>query len=185
MLVLRRRPGEAIVFDGGLRVVVTGLEDQRAWLQFAAPGIAQPIGLAVVLSTDAEACIAVRGPRAVAAEPESWAIRVECAADDATVLLVNRRPGEALVFPGLQVTLRATAPERAELELGCAALVAPVVLSAFPASGGEVKLGIDAPREVRVLREEVWSELEAANTDAGRAWTPEELADLSAAFRRR
>lgn len=185
MLVLRRRPGESIVFDGGMRICVAGLEGQRAWLEIAAPGLDVPVTVAVLEGDSDHARIGVRSPRAVAHDGESGDVHVEIAPPDDTTLLVRRSVGERLVVGDLELAVAASGSERAELRINCTALSGPVVLSAFPASGGEVKLGIDAPREVRVLREEVWRELEAANTDAGRQWSPEELADLSATLKRR
>jgi sRNA-binding carbon storage regulator CsrA len=182
MLVLRRRPCESIVFDGGLRIKVNALQDQRAWLAISAPELRTEIVLATIATTPDHACIAVRGPSAIAREADgALALDVQ---DDDLVLLVNRALGEAISFPGLRVSVAAIETDRAVLALELAAVSGRLTISAFPATGGEVKIGIEAPREVRVFREEVWRELESANTSAGEQWSPSDLAALSNTRRR-
>jgi carbon storage regulator len=44
-----------------------------------------------------------------------------------------------------------------------------VFVSVLEVSGGTVRLGIDAPRSVRVYREEIWLEVKAQNEAAARA----------------
>jgi carbon storage regulator len=44
-----------------------------------------------------------------------------------------------------------------------------VFVSVIDVSGGTVRLGIDAPRSVRVYREEIWLEVKAQNEAAARA----------------
>lgn len=183
MLVLRRRPCESIVFDGGLKITVTALQDQRAWLAISAPDVTDPVVLAVLSVGTEEACIGVRGPDTIARD--GAVLTLGTRADDDLVLLTTRRPGDILRFSGLNVTIDAVETDRAVLGLELAAITGRVTISAFPATGGEVKIGIDAPREVRVFREEVWRELESANTNAGAGWSPSELEALSSTRRRR
>lgn len=47
--------------------------------------------------------------------------------------------------------------------------------------GRQVKLGIDAPSHVRVLREEIFEELSRSNRDAATTLVPEALAALQKA----
>jgi carbon storage regulator len=44
-----------------------------------------------------------------------------------------------------------------------------VFVSVLEVSGGTVRLGIDAPRSVRVYREEIWLEVKAQNEAAAQA----------------
>lgn len=182
MLVLRRRPNESILFDGGLKMTLAGLEEHRAWLSFAAPCLAEPVTLAAVQVSGEGACLAVRGPRTVG--DGGPAIEVRTGGAEGGVLLVNRAVGELVVFDGLTVAVQGVEAERAVLRLSLAVLPGPVDVSIFSVTGAEAKIGIEAPREVRVFREEVWQELEAANTGAGAHWSESDLATLSASRRR-
>ncbi len=182
MLVLRRRPNESILFDGGLKMTLAGLEEHRAWLSFAAPCLVDPVTLAAVHVSGDGACLGVRRPRTVGDDGPVLGVRTGGA--EAGVLLVNRAVGELLAFEGLTVTLQAVESERAVLRLALAVLPGPVDVSIFSVTGAEAKIGIEAPREVRVFREEVWQELEAANTGAGARWSESDLAALSASRRR-
>lgn len=47
-----------------------------------------------------------------------------------------------------------------------------VVVRVLSAEGGQLRLGIEAPREVRVHREEVYEALALANEEAGRPGDP-------------
>ena len=183
MLVLRRRPSESILFDGGLKMTLTSLQEHRAWLAFAAPCLHEPVTLAALGVEDERACVGIRGPRLVG--DDGAALEVRTGGSEATVLLVNRAVGEQLAFEGMTVTLQAIEAERAVLRLGLEVVPGPVDVSIFSVTGAEAKIGIEAPREVRVFREEVWQELEAANAGAGAAWSETDLASLSVTPRRR
>ena len=182
MLVLRRRPTESILFDGGLKMTLAGLQEHRAWLTFAAPCLAEPVTLAALGVAGGEACVGIRGPRAVG--EGGRALEVTAGGSDAAVLLVNRGVGDQLVFAGMTVTLQAVEADRAVLRLSLDGLPGPVDVSIFSVTGAEAKIGIEAPREVRVFREEGWQELEAANADAGARWSESDLASLSTTRRR-
>lgn len=182
MLVLRRRPTESILFDGGLKMTLAALQEHRAWLGFAAPCLAEPVTLAALQVAPGGACIGIRGPRTVGSD--GAALEVRTGGAEAAVLLVNRQIGERLVFEGMTVTLQAVEADRAVLRLSLEVVPGPVDVSIFAVTGAEAKIGIEAPREVRVFREEVWQELEAANTGAGARWSESDLAALSASRRR-
>jgi carbon storage regulator len=182
MLVLRRRPSESILFDGGLKMTLAALHEHRAWLSFAAPCLTEPVTLAAVRVGPTGACLGVRGPRSLGEEGPTLEVRTGGPAS--AVLLVNRAVGEQLGFQGMTVTLKAVEAERAVLRLGLEVVPGAVDVSIFSVTGAEAKIGIEAPREVRVFREEVWQELEAANTGAGAPWSEADLASLSAARRR-
>ena len=71
------------------------------------------------------------------------------------MLVLSRKPGERIVFPGLGV-----------------------VLTVVGASAGRVRIGIEAPPEVPVHREEIWQRLRRfqvrGGTEAGRRPVPSE-----------
>lgn len=58
-----------------------------------------------------------------------------------------------------------------------------IFVSVLEVSGQTVRLGIDAPRSVRVYREEIWLEVKRENEAAAQAAAGTELPDLSAALR--
>lgn len=182
MLVLRRRPTESILFDGGLKMTLAALQEHRAWLSFAAPCLPQAVTLAALQVGAHAACLGIRGPRTVG--DEAPVLEVDTGGGDGIVLLVNRGVGEKVAFPGMTVTVQGVEAERAVLRLALEVLPGPVDVSIFSVTGAEAKIGIEAPREVRVFREEVWQELEAANTGAGARWSESDLASLSANRRR-
>jgi carbon storage regulator len=53
-----------------------------------------------------------------------------------------------------------------------------VFVSVLEVSGQTVRLGIDAPRSVRVYREELWLEVKAQNEAAARAAAETSMAEL-------
>ena len=182
MLVLRRRPLESILFDGGLKVTLAGVVDQRAWLSLSAPCLSAEVVLSPVQSTASSVCLALRGPRALTEEQDGLHLELGGSAD--AVVLVNRSIGDVLHTSGLTLSLKAIEAGRAVLRLELACITGEIGVSIFSVTGSEAKIGIEAPREVRVLRDEVWRELEAANAGAGEAWSEADLAALSAARRR-
>jgi carbon storage regulator len=177
MLVLRRRPSESILFDGGLKMTLVGLQEHRAWLGFVAPCLPEPLTIAALSVEEGTACLGIRAPRLVG--QAGSCLEVRTGGSDETVLLVKRAVGEQLGFAGMTLTLQAIEQERAVLRLELEVLPGPVDVSIFSVTGAEAKIGIEAPREVRVFREEVWQELEAANTQASAAWSETDLASLS------
>ncbi|SDT85724.1 carbon storage regulator CsrA [Desulfobacula phenolica] len=52
-----------------------------------------------------------------------------------------------------------------------------IVVNILGVEGGGVKIGIDAPREVTILRMEVWEQIENENIDAA----TKEIADITEA----
>ena len=78
------------------------------------------------------------------------------------MLVIRRRAGEALVIGG-------PAGERVEVEV-------------LDIEGSQIKLGIRAPRQVRVLRKEI-AETEQANRAAIERPTPLALEELAARLR--
>lgn len=182
MLVLRRRPLESILFDGGLKITLVGVVDQHAWLSLSAPCLSAEVVLSPVQSTAGSVCLALRGPRAISEENDG--LHLELGGSPNTVLLVNRAIGEVLHTSGLALCLKAVETGRAVLKVELACITGEIGVSIFSVTGSEAKIGIEAPREVRVLRDEVWRELEAANAGAGEAWSESDLAALTATRRR-
>ena len=60
-----------------------------------------------------------------------------------------------------------------------------IVVTVLGIDGDRVKLGIDAPRSVSVLRREVFEQLRSANTSAAAATIPTNLQSVAAALRGR
>jgi carbon storage regulator len=60
-----------------------------------------------------------------------------------------------------------------------------IVLTVLSIDGDRVKLGIEAPRSVSVLRQEVFEQLRSANTSAAAVATPATLESVAAALRGR
>ena len=58
-----------------------------------------------------------------------------------------------------------------------------VFISVLEVSGQTVRLGIDAPRSVRVYREEIWLEVKRENEEAARA-AGKSLPDVSGRLKR-
>ena len=179
MLVLRRRPGEAILFGGGLRVSLLELAGHQAWLGLSGPGVAGEVALSVLASSSAgRAEIAVRRPLRVTGQGGLVEIVLDPEAGPDCTLVVARRPGESVAVGGLLLGVEAADDDRAVLSVAVDGLPGPVKLSVFSASGAEAKIGIDAPREVQVFREEVWRDLAAENSAAAGRWSPDELERL-------
>ena len=59
-----------------------------------------------------------------------------------------------------------------------------IVVTVLAIEGDRVKLGINAPRSVAVLREEIYVQIRAANTAAAGSLTAASVASVSAALRR-
>jgi carbon storage regulator len=60
-----------------------------------------------------------------------------------------------------------------------------IIVTVLAIDGDRVKLGIDAPRSVTVLRQEVFEQIRSANTDAKLAPTPSRLRTVGVALRGR
>ncbi len=180
MLVLRRRAHEAIVFEGGLVVTLTDVVDHRAWIAFSAPSIPTPVVVASVAASVEEACIGVQSPVAVRYEKGATHLSVAepGSSDTGAVLLLNAAVGERLVFRGLELEVASIERGRVVLDATVSGVEGVVGVSVFAVSGAEVKIGISAPDNVRVYREEVWLAMREAN-EAAAAWTPGDLAELA------
>ncbi|MCU1492394.1 MAG: hypothetical protein JWO62_158 [Acidimicrobiaceae bacterium] len=188
MLVLRRRAQEAIVFEGGLVLTLVDVIDHRAWLSFASPTIPVPVVVSALSTGPGTACIAVRSPASIARHGNVISMMLEEPAKAASevasdaVLLVNRSLGDRLVFDGLSLEVASLDQGRAVLAARVAEVEGAVGVSVFSVSGVEVKIGIDAPSDVRVFREEIWRAMRSANEDAA-AWSPSDLESLAASPR--
>ena len=60
-----------------------------------------------------------------------------------------------------------------------------IVVTVLGIDGDRVKLGIEAPRSVSVLRQEVFEQLRSANTSAAAVTAPANLESVAAALRGR
>ena len=180
MLVLRRRPNEAIVFDGGLMLTLVSVDGHDAWLDFSGGGLERPIALALPANASGHAALSLRNPRHVTLTGSTTVVELTGAEEDlGAVLTLSRHPGDSLQVGPLCFLLTSIEEDRVYLELRTESLPAPVTLSIFTVSTVDARIGVNAPAELRVYRKEVWDEMQAANTAAAGEWTPEDLAALS------
>jgi sRNA-binding carbon storage regulator CsrA len=184
MLVLRRRLHEAVVFDGGLSLSLVSLEGRRAWLRFEGPGLAASVTVATYTETPDTARLAVADPASVSRSGDEVAVSVSTSEDGEppgpVVLVVDRRPGQRVRIGELALTLSSVDAGRPVWAVGLPTFAGGVSLTVFSTSTVDARLGIDAPSDVRVYRQEVWLELQSANQGAA-GWTAEELAALAPA----
>jgi sRNA-binding carbon storage regulator CsrA len=169
MLVLRRRSHEVIVFEGGLTLTVVELVDHHAWIAFAGPGIDGSVTVAPIRVGDDGATIGVRGPSALSfADHVATVTRAtDWASDDHRAVLMLETPvGNTIDFGGLSLEVTSVANGRATLGVDVACLPSRVAVAVHTVSGVEARIGIDAPPEIRVTREELWLEMLAANEAA-------------------
>ena len=192
MLVLRRRAQEAIIFEGGLTLTLAEVADHRAWIAFRAPSIPVPVVVTSTVTSITTACIGVRSPTAVRYERgtthvsvAAWSAgvppgsgRADDPVDPSAVLLVNASVGERLVTDGITLAVGAIEQARVVLEATVAGIEATIGVSVFAVSGAEVKIGIAAPDDMRVYREEVWLAMRSAN-EAAAGWSTDDLASLA------
>lgn len=178
MLVLRRRANEVIVFDGGLSLTVLEIASHRAWLGFEAPSLGGVVALAS-LEVDADgALVAVRSPTSVEYEDGVTTIGLaESNLARAAHLALRLGVGDELVFKGMRVVLAGVEHERATLTIEVEGMAGPIAVSVHAITGAEVRLGIDAPDDVRVYRKELWLDLLGAN-QAAAAWSSGDLDGL-------
>lgn len=181
MLVLRRRPNEAIVFDGGLVLTLVQVSGRSAWLAFAHPDFDAPIELAIPAHAAQRAELAIRGVRSFTRTETTSTAELATSedGDPEAVLTFTRAPGDEIVVGPLRFLLSAIEEDRVYLELHTERLAAPVTLSIVTVSTVDARIGVNAPPELRVYRREVWQEMQAANTAAAGEWTKEDLAALS------
>jgi sRNA-binding carbon storage regulator CsrA len=169
MLVLRRRSQEVIVFEGGLTLTVVELVDHHAWLSLAGPEIEGAITVAPMGVTSQSATIGVRSPASITFEGELATVRRSPtldATDDRAVLLLTTPLGGRIDFGGLSLELTSVANNRAALAVDVACLSSRITIAVHTVSGVEARIGIDAPSDIRVTREELWLEMLAANEAA-------------------
>lgn len=189
MLVLRRRAREAIVFEGGLTLTLAEVADHRAWISFSAPSIPSPVVVTSTVTGTTTACIGVKAPAAIRYEDRATHVRVAVpqdsdgtsatsSPDPSAVLLVNASVGDCVVTDGLTLTVGAIEQARVVLEATVLGIDATIGVSVFAVSGAEVKIGIAAPEDMRVYREEVWLAMRSAN-EAAAGWSAEDLATLA------
>ena len=179
MLVLRRRSHEVIVFEGGLTLTVVELVDHHAWIAFAGPGIDGAVTVAPIGVSDTTATIGVRAPRAIAYDGRVTTVTraTELPPEDRRAVLVLETPiGDTIDFGGFSLEVTSVANGRATLGLDVACLPSGVTVAVHAVSGVEARIGIDAPPEIRVTREELWLEMLAANEAA--SVSPESLGAL-------
>ena len=189
MLVLRRRAREAVVFEGGLTLTLAEVADHRAWIAFSGPSIPVPVVVTSTVTSPSTACIGVRAPATVGYADHVTHVRIAAPEPlpapgappppaPSAVLLVNATIGDRVVTEGLSLVVGAIEQARVVLEATVAGIDATVGVSVFAISGAEVKIGIAAPEDMRVYREEVWHAMRSAN-EAAAAWSASDLATLS------
>lgn len=180
MLVLRRRAHEAIVFDGGLVVTLLDVVDHHAWLSFAAPSTPLPVVVAPLGASGTHACVGVRAPAEVRREGRTTTVRTVDPGPDDAVLLVNCSPGDRLEFSGISLEVSSIDQGRVVLGARIPGMASAIGVSVFSVSASEVKIGIAAPDDVRVYREEVWLAMRSANEQAA-SWSSSDLESLAGA----
>lgn len=189
MLVLRRRAREAVVFEGGLTLTLAEVVDHRAWIAFSAPSIPVPVVVTSTVTSPSTACIGVQAPATVDYAERATHVRIAAPEPPpapgtppppapSAVLLVNATVGDRVVAEGLSLVVGAIEQARVVLEATVAGIDATVGVSVFAISGAEVKIGIAAPEDMRVYREEVWLAMRSAN-EAAAGWSAADLATLS------
>jgi sRNA-binding carbon storage regulator CsrA len=179
MLVLRRRPLEALVFDGGLILTLLSVIDRQAWIGLEGPDIAEGVALGVLAVTPDAVCLGVRSPCRVTREVLGVTSLVLGDPKDDSVLLLNAALGAVVEFEGLRLTVASVEEGRALLQLATPSLPTPVGISIVSVSIAEARIGVDAPDEIRVYRKEVWLEMQAANRGAAAEWSEADLASLA------
>jgi sRNA-binding carbon storage regulator CsrA len=95
------------------------------------------------------------------------------------VLTLRRRPGDRLDVGPLHLRVASISEERLYLDLETPSLSDTVTVSVVTVSTVDARIGVNAPAELRVYRNEVWDDMQAANTSAAGQWTAEELAALT------
>jgi len=185
VLVLRRRAHESIVFEGGLLITLVEVTDHRAWLAFSSPTIPTPVVVAALAVGHDTACIGIRSPATITRSGTVTHVGLDASGveqGDAPVLLVNKSAGERIVLAGLTLEVSSLDQGRVVLEATVAEMAGGVGVSVFSVSGAEVKIGIDAPEDIRVYREEVWLAMHAENQRAA-TWSASDLESLGSAPR--
>jgi sRNA-binding carbon storage regulator CsrA len=179
MLVLRRRPHEALVFDGGLVLTLLSVIDRQAWIGLEGPAIADGVAIGVIAVSPEVVCLGVRSPAKVIRETAGLTLLELGDPKDDAVLLLNSALGDVIEFEGLRLAVTSVEDGRALLELTTSSLATPIGVSIVSVSVAEARIGVDAPDEIRVYRKEVWLEMQAANRGAAAEWSEADLATLA------
>jgi sRNA-binding carbon storage regulator CsrA len=179
MLVLRRRPNEAIVFDGGLVLTLAAVNSKVAWIAVSEAETADAVVVGLPATASDVAELAVRSPRLVERSGDHTSVQVAPEADPDSVLVLSRPPGATIDIQSIRLRVATINEERCYLELEASSLPAAVTLSVVSVSTVDARIGVNAPAELRVYRKEVWDEMQAANTAAAGEWSKADLAALS------
>ncbi|HVB06597.1 MAG TPA: carbon storage regulator [Acidimicrobiales bacterium] len=181
MLVLRRRPNEAIVIDGGLTLTLLQVTGGVAWLCFTTATTPGRVEVAVPANALKAAELSFRGVRALSRRGPLTTLELTADGEPEleAVVTLTRRPGEAIEVAGLNFSLTSIEKERLYLELTAQGLGAPITLSIVDVSSVDARIGVSAPPEIRVNRAELWEQMQAANAAAAGEWSAEDLAALT------
>jgi sRNA-binding carbon storage regulator CsrA len=179
MLVLRRRPNEAIVFDGGLVLTLAAVNSKVAWIAVSEPTETDPVVVGLPATATDVAELSVRSPRIIERSGDHTSVEVSPDADPDSVLVLSRPPGATVEIGSVRLRVATINEDRCYLELEASSLPAAVTLSVVSVSTVDARIGVNAPAELRVYRKEVWDEMQAANTAAAGEWTKADLAALS------
>lgn len=180
MLVLRRRAGEVIVFDGGLNLTVQAIAQHRAWLCFEAPSITNPVVISAFDADDERCLVAVASPTAIEYDEGTISVRTapKGTAPPEAHVVVPLHLGDRLGLDGISFSLSGLAQNRPTLTIEVACLASPVGFSVHSITGAEARIGIEASDDVRVYRKELWLELLGANQAAAAEWNGGDLDEL-------
>lgn len=171
MLVLNRRPGEAIIIEPDLRVTVLSVTDRRVWIGLRSPGRLPELRVSATVVSPNEARLEVVPMSRV--EFDGGRVRIVPAHDGDPAsaahagLAVDRRPGERVeVGDDLWVAVASISKGNPSVTFGGKAIGDAFSITLIRPAGSYVRLGVDAP-DRRVYREELWDVVQASSAAGG------------------
>jgi sRNA-binding carbon storage regulator CsrA len=165
MLVLNRRPGEAIVIEPDFRVTVLSVTDRRVWIGLRSSGPLPELRVSATVVSPDEARLEIVPMSSVVFEDGRVRIAAPAEDDPATAaragLAVDRKPGERVeIGEDLWVAIASISKGNPCVTFGGKAIGDPFSITLIRPAGSYVRLGVDAPNR-RVYREELWDVVQA------------------------
>jgi sRNA-binding carbon storage regulator CsrA len=166
MLVLNRRPGEAIVIDPDLRVTVLSVTDRRVWIAMESASAFPELRVSASVVSPNEARLEIAPMSSVTFDTDR--VRITAAAKDHAAnaaragLAIDRKPGERVeVGDDLWVAVTSISKGNPTIAFGGSAIGEEFSITLIRPAGSYVRLGVDAPNR-RVYREELWDVVQAS-----------------------